>query len=153
VNVTVRFRTEKLRHSLFKTAVELDRVAATAPERAAQHAVEEAKATTLFGGTGRTKSTFIAKQKSVYGWRASFRGASLWLNRGTGIYGPHKTPVVPVHATFLRWVGAGGKVFFRRSVRGIKPTHFADIAREKAEIRFRETLRLEVAAALAAHNR
>lgn len=146
---TVHFRTEKLRHSLFTTRVELDRIAATAPERAATEAVVEGKTTSLFGGTGRTKSSFIARQKSAYGWRAVFGGPSLWLNRGTGIYGPHATPVVPVHAKFLRWTGSGGQVFFRRSVKGIKPTHFVDVAREKAELRFIAILRREVAEVLA----
>ena len=37
---------------------------------------------------------------------------------GTGIYGEHKTPIVPKTAKVLAWRGAGGVWHFARSVKG-----------------------------------
>lgn len=44
-----------------------------------------------------------------------------WLERGTGIYGPTKRPIVPVKAKILSWVDTKGKRRFAKSIKGIKP--------------------------------
>lgn len=44
-----------------------------------------------------------------------------WLERGTGIYGPTKKPIVPVNKKVLSWVDTDGKRHFAKSVKGIKP--------------------------------
>lgn len=48
----------------------------------------------------------------------------VWLEFGTGIYGPRRHPVVPRRAKFLRFAGRNGRIIFARSVRGIKPRRF-----------------------------
>lgn len=45
----------------------------------------------------------------------------MWLNFGTGIYGPRATPIVPVRAKALAFMGKGGNMVFAKSVRGMKP--------------------------------
>lgn len=48
----------------------------------------------------------------------------LWLDQGTGIYGPRRQRIIPKRAKYLRWTTATGRVVFARSVKGIKPTRF-----------------------------
>lgn len=50
-----------------------------------------------------------------------------WQHEGTGIYGPHGTPIVPVRRKFLRFEVKSGKaakgrrpVIFAKSVKGVK---------------------------------
>lgn len=40
-----------------------------------------------------------------------------WVETGTGLYGPHRTPVVPTHASHLVFTVGGRKVFVQ-SVKG-----------------------------------
>jgi hypothetical protein len=42
-----------------------------------------------------------------------------WVERGTGIYGPYKTPIVPVHAKMLAWKVPGGSWYRAKSVKGM----------------------------------
>lgn len=42
-----------------------------------------------------------------------------YLEHGTGIYGPHKTPIVPVTKKALAWKGRDGATIVRRSVKGM----------------------------------
>lgn len=44
-----------------------------------------------------------------------------WLEKGTGVYGPTKRPIVPVQAKILSWVDTDGQRHFAKSVKGIKP--------------------------------
>lgn len=55
-----------------------------------------------------------------------------WVERGTGIYGPHKTPIVPRRGRFMVFTPRGSQVqVFARSVRGQPGKHFLrDAARE-----------------------
>lgn len=48
----------------------------------------------------------------------------LWLDKGTGIYGPRGRRIVPTRAKYLRWTTRTGQVVFASSVKGIKPTKF-----------------------------
>lgn len=48
----------------------------------------------------------------------------VWVHEGTGIYGPHGTPIVPVKAKMLRWKTRDGKVMVKRSVKGQKPNPY-----------------------------
>lgn len=43
---------------------------------------------------------------------------AIYHQRGTGIYGPRKHPIVPTKARALRFLGPGGSPVFRRSVDG-----------------------------------
>ena len=48
-----------------------------------------------------------------------------YQHEGTGIYGPHGTPIVPVTAKFLRFIPKGGSTYvFAKEVRGTPPTFF-----------------------------
>lgn len=44
-----------------------------------------------------------------------------WLEKGTGIYGPQKTPIVPVQKKMLSWVDENGQRHFAKMVKGMKP--------------------------------
>lgn len=46
-----------------------------------------------------------------------------WVETGTGLYGPHSSPVVPAHASHLAFTIGGRKVFVK-SVRGREATPF-----------------------------
>ena len=61
---------------------------------------------------------------------------ALWLTRGTGLYGPHRTPICATGIQFagtimaigrpkvLHWKTRDGKHFFRPCVKGVKPMTF-----------------------------
>ncbi len=67
---------------------------------------------------------------TVKGTIFSESGYGGWLEVGTGIYGPHRTPIVPVNGTFLAWpIYEGTSVdpvdwVYARSVRGRMPTPY-----------------------------
>ena len=49
-----------------------------------------------------------------------------WVSRGTGIYGPYKTPVVPRTKKALKFRGQTGTLILRRCVRGMKPNPYVE---------------------------
>lgn len=49
---------------------------------------------------------------------------ALNVEQGTGIYGPHGHPIVPVRKKFLRFPSSHGGVIFARSVKGRRATPF-----------------------------
>lgn len=63
---------------------------------------------------------------------------ALWLVRGTGIYGPHRTPICATGIRYagtimavdkpkvLHWKDKAGNDVFRACVKGIKPRTFVD---------------------------
>jgi len=54
------------------------------------------------------------------------------IMRGTGIYGPYHTPIVPTTKKALAWRSKlGGALIVRRSVKGMKPNNFVPEAVEK----------------------
>jgi len=55
----------------------------------------------------------------------------LYLEKGTGIYGPRKRKIVPVRAKALRWYDRSTGTFrFAKSVKGIKPMKFVEAVLE-----------------------
>ena len=56
---------------------------------------------------------------------------AIFQELGTGIYGPSKTAIRPVRASMLAF-RAGGKMIFRRSVKGVKPQPFMGPALSEA---------------------
>jgi len=50
-----------------------------------------------------------------------------WVHEGTGIYGPHGSPIVPVRAQALAFE-IDGRLIIRKSVAGQKPDRFIDRA-------------------------
>lgn len=51
-----------------------------------------------------------------------------YVNEGTGIYGPHGAPIVPVTKPFLAWKDYGGGWHRARSIRGQKAQPFMEPA-------------------------
>lgn len=48
-----------------------------------------------------------------------------WVHDGTGVYGPHHTPIVPRRAKFLRFRPRGSSRYvYARSVKGMRPNPF-----------------------------
>lgn len=56
-----------------------------------------------------------------------------WVHDGTGIYGPHHQPIVPIHGKVLAWEGSGG-MHFARSVKGMRANPFLKDALPAARI-------------------
>jgi hypothetical protein len=95
---------------------------------------------TVRGPSGRfVSATKVLSPGFVYGStfsRANYSVAielnpgvahSKWVHNGTGLYGPHKTPIVPRRAPFLVFHYRGRK-WIKRSVRGQRPQPFLDQA-------------------------
>lgn len=60
---------------------------------------------------------------------------ALWIHEGTGIYGPHRTRIVPRRARYLRFKAKGmDRYIYRKSVKGIKPNRFLVKALPAAKI-------------------
>ena len=47
-----------------------------------------------------------------------------YLEFGTGIYGPRKTPIVPVRAKYLVFKGKNGQIVRAKSVKGVKAVQY-----------------------------
>lgn len=75
----------------------------------------------------RTKNQVEIYNNTIY---------ALWLTRGTGLYGPHRTPICATGIQFagtimaidrpktLHWKTRDGKHFFRPCVKGVRPMNF-----------------------------
>lgn len=79
--------------------------------------------------TGRLRASITTELVTYAGSLAAIVGTNvnyaMYQHEGTGIYGPHGTPIVPVRARFLRFKPKGSSTFvFARSVRGTPPTFF-----------------------------
>lgn len=79
--------------------------------------------------TGRLRSSIEARLVQYNGEVAVLIGTNvnyaMFQHEGTGIYGPHGTPIVPVNSRFLRFRPKGSSVFvYARSVSGNPPTFF-----------------------------
>lgn len=71
-------------------------------------------------------------QAAPFAWRGELKISAphaQWVDRGTGVYGPHHSPIVPTRAQFLRfyWDKVGAWVF-ARSVRGMPGAKFSKAA-------------------------
>lgn len=62
---------------------------------------------------------------------------ALFVQEGTGVFGPTGQPIVPVSASVLVFE-IGGETIFARSVRGMQANPYVDRAMEKAEMRIEE---------------
>lgn len=79
------------------------------------------------GGPGGTVSKQLGYQTFNDGENLGFRltagQIARWHITGTGIYGPFKSPIVPVKASVLHFTWKGKERFFA-SVRGVPPNAF-----------------------------
>lgn len=65
------------------------------------------------------KDIRVAPGRSVTGIVESDDEAALWVQQGTGFYGPRATPIVPTRRQVLRFRGKrDGALLFRESVDG-----------------------------------
>lgn len=74
--------------------------------------------------TGRLRGSITAQLVETSVGPAAVVGTNVeyaqFVHDGTGMFGPHHTPIVPVRAKFLRWQPKGQKEFvYRRSVQGM----------------------------------
>lgn len=79
--------------------------------------------------TGRLRSSITTELVRYAGQLACIVGTNvnyaMYQHEGTGIYGPHGTPIVPRRARFLRFKPQGSSEFvYARQVRGTPPTFF-----------------------------
>jgi phage gpG-like protein len=79
--------------------------------------------------TGRLRASINTRLVQYNGEVAVLVGTNvnyaMFQHEGTGIYGPHGTPIVPRTARFLKFRPKGSSVFvYARSVRGNPPTFF-----------------------------
>jgi hypothetical protein len=50
---------------------------------------------------------------------------AIWVHNGTGIYGKHRSPIVPVHGRYMTFIPKGSRTrIYVRSVRGQTPNPF-----------------------------
>jgi hypothetical protein len=94
--------------------------------------------------TGRLRASINTQRviRFVGGFRV--RGArigtevfyGILVHKGTGIYGPRRTPIVPRRASVLRFKPRGSAIYiYARSVKGMKPNHFLTNALPAARLR------------------
>lgn len=87
--------------------------------------------------TGTLRRSLTQEVKSLSGGVQGIVGTNIeygpYVELGTGIYGPQKTPIVPVNAKALAWQGSGGMIF-RRSVKGRPATPYLKPAFENKRL-------------------
>lgn len=79
--------------------------------------------------TGHLRASISAKLVKFGGNLAVLVGTNvnyaMYQHEGTGIYGPHGTPIVPVRSKYLRFKPKGSSTFvYAKEVRGSMPTFF-----------------------------
>lgn len=78
--------------------------------------------------TGRLRSSITwgmgRDARGIYADVGSNVKYAAWIEFGTGIYGPRRTPIVPVSAPLLAWKGKDGQWYRARSVRGRPATPY-----------------------------
>jgi len=71
--------------------------------------------------SGQMKREWDIEKTGEYSWRIyNPTSYAVFLEYGTGIYGPKHKMITPVNKKALRWF-VGNKPFFARQVKGIKP--------------------------------
>lgn len=63
-----------------------------------------------------------------------------YVEYGTGIYGPHKSPIVPTEKKALHWKDKAGKDHFAKSVKGMKARPFIKPALSKHVDEYKKVL-------------
>lgn len=79
--------------------------------------------------TGRLRASVVTILVSRNGAPAVLVGSNVtyarFVHDGTGLYGPRHARIQPVRAKYLRFTPKGtSRVYYVRSVRGMKPNHF-----------------------------
>lgn len=85
------------------------------------------------GEVGRTLGYSLAE--TVQGWAArvgSDDERARWVEEGTGLYGPHRSPIRPKAKKWMRFVSGRGAVVFTQQTAGQPGKHFLRDAAEAA---------------------
>ena len=82
--------------------------------------------------TGRLITSFVLNKPAplMRSWKPTAKYA-LWVEQGTGIYGPTGAKIVPVSAAALAWT-SGGQTFIRKSVKGMTGRRYMEKILEAA---------------------
>lgn len=87
---------------------------------------------------GRLASSFQIDAIDDLSWRVSSNVLyAMFVQSGTGIFGPSATPIVPVSASALVFE-IGGEMVFARSVLGMKPNPYLDRAMDRTSQRLND---------------
>jgi hypothetical protein len=100
-----------------------DRVVGGTINKTEALATATAPSVTGFLKNNRSKD-FDAGPGSLKGTLTYHAFYALWVMRGTGIYGPHGTPIVPVTSKYLVFRGKDGSTVFAKSVKGQTANQF-----------------------------
>lgn len=73
--------------------------------------------------TGTLQRSIMPEVKAVEGLVAVNEKYGQWLERGTGLFGPYRTPIVPVRKKVLVF-RVGGRTVVARSVKGMRARPF-----------------------------
>ncbi len=75
--------------------------------------------------TGRLRNSWTVEKQGTDWYVGTNLPYALYLELGTGIYGPKRRPIRPKRAKALHWVDRNtGKDVFATQVKGIKPRHY-----------------------------
>lgn len=87
--------------------------------------------------TGQLRASVSVQMRGYHGLPAVRVGSNLkharWVHDGTGIWGPLKKFIIPKTKKVLRWRGANGFIFAKRS-RGMKANPFLENALPAAKL-------------------
>jgi HK97 gp10 family phage protein len=129
INLKISPRLKRLRENV-EAAIEAGLLRAAAAVEA--RAVEEAPK--VRGNLANSIRKYIRDRRAVITPVARY---ALYIHQGTGIYGPHKAKIVPVHKKALAFT-IGGKTIIRRSVKGQKANPFMKRAFDEVRPRMKE---------------
>lgn len=96
-------------------------VVGAAPLFGGGYAIRGPKGQFFFGGTDVQPGTVFYREIITV---AEIPVHAKWVHNGTGIYGPHKSPIVPVSKPYLVFRGRTGAKIVTRSVKGQEPQPF-----------------------------
>ncbi|WP_264803698.1 HK97-gp10 family putative phage morphogenesis protein [Cytobacillus sp. NCCP-133] len=87
---------------------------------------------------GRLAGSFQLKKLNDLQFQIYSQVEYIWfVHEGTGIYGPHNTPIKPVTSPVLRFM-INGRWISKKEVKGQKGNPFMDRAFDKTETRLQE---------------
>lgn len=134
-SLTFRFRTDGVNRGLRRQLLAQDGEIRADLRRRAGRVREEARRNLRDRSdvsTGDLASTIrVATADGPFGPVAqigSDHPAALWVEEGTGVYGPHRSPIVPTRGRFMRFkprrATRGGAFVFARQVKGQPGKHY-----------------------------
>lgn len=140
--MTARFDVAKARNSMGLRARAARDVGKRAVERASEEAAETARSTSAWNDkSGKTRASIKARPgPGLYSASVVAKRAAVFLENGTGKYGPKGAPYpIVARGGVLSFMVNGKRVFARKVMHpGIKATHFMRDAAEQERPRFLE---------------